>query len=348
MHTALRRLALVAAIGAAGSWTAKLWLRRSRRISFQNKIVLITGGSRGLGLVIARQLAAAGARLALCARDAAELARAEAELRHWPTQILTHVCDITRREEAERLVARVEAELGPIDILINNAGVISVGPVEYMNIADYEQAMQIHFWGPLYIIQKVIPSMRARGQGRIVNVASIGGRLSVPHLIPYCASKFAMVGLSRGLRSELAKDGILVTTVSPGLMRTGSPRQALIKGQHQREYAWFSISDSLPALSIRAEQAAAQILDACRHGDSELVISAPAKLAVMLNTLAPELTAEVLAAVNRLLPGMSAGGSETKKGYESESAWSPSWLTFLTEQAAQRNNELPPPSRFSS
>src|SRR6185503_4123757 len=121
----------------------------------------------------------------------------------------------------------------------------------------------------------VLPEMRARREGRIVNITSIGGKISVPHLLPYSASKFALVGLSEGLRAELAKDGIVVTTICPGLMRTGSPRNATFKGQHRAEYAWFSIGDSLPVTAMSADRAARQILTACKRGEAEVVLSVP-------------------------------------------------------------------------
>ncbi|MEJ7710408.1 MAG: SDR family oxidoreductase [Pyrinomonadaceae bacterium] len=139
------------------------------------------------------------------------------------------------------MVQRVTETLGGIDVLINNAGLIQVGPLEVMTLEDYEEAMRTHFWAPLYTILAVLPQMRRRQEGRIVNISSIGGKIAVPHLVPYSASKFALVGLSTGLRTELAKDKIVVTTVSPGLIRTGSPRNATFKGKHREEYAWFSI-----------------------------------------------------------------------------------------------------------
>jgi short-subunit dehydrogenase len=200
--------------------------------------------------------------------------------------------------------------------------------------------MAVHFWGPLYATLAVLPQMRARRDGRIVNVSSIGGKISVPHLVPYSASKFALAGLSDGLRAELAKDGVVVTSVFPGLMRTGSPRNATFKGRHRAEYAWFAISDSLPVSSIGAERAAAQIIDACRHGRAELVITTQAQLAVKFRALFPEAAAELLAVVNRLLPGPGGIGRARAKGRESESALAPSVLTTLTEWAAQRNNEM--------
>jgi NAD(P)-dependent dehydrogenase (short-subunit alcohol dehydrogenase family) len=208
-----------------------------------------------------------------------------------------------------------------------------------MTLADYEDAMNTHFWGPLYMTMAALPHMRRQGEGRVVNITSIGGRVSVPHLVPYSASKFALVGLSDGLQAELARDNILVTTVCPGLMRTGSPVNAMFKGQRPQEYAWFAISDSLPLTSIDARRAARQIIDACRHGDAELVITIQAKLAILARTVAPELFADFMALMNRLLPGPAPGGDEAKPGRESESGWAPSPLTALSDAAARENNE---------
>jgi short-subunit dehydrogenase len=182
--------------------------------------------------------------------------------------------------------------------------------------------------------------MRARGGGRIVNISSIGGRVAVPHLVPYCASKFALVGLSDGLRAELARDNIIVTTVCPGLMRTGSPVNAMFKGRRSLEYAWFAISDSLPGAAIDAHRAAARILEACRRGDAELVITVQAKLAILARTLAPELFADAMTLVNALLPRPTADGDEARRGRESESMWTRSPLTASTYRAARENNEL--------
>jgi NAD(P)-dependent dehydrogenase (short-subunit alcohol dehydrogenase family) len=201
--------------------------------------------------------------------------------------------------------------------------------------------MATHFWGPLHLMFEIVPSMRSRGFGRIVNISSIGGRVAVPHLAPYCASKFALAGLSDAVRTELDQYGIRVTTVAPGLMRTGSPVNASVKGNHQAEYAWFAISDSLPGLTVSAETAARQIVDACRYGDPELTISLPAKLAIIANHLAPGAVANALIAANSILPGPnSANGERGKRGGESESKWAPSAATVLSDKAAVVNNEM--------
>ena len=340
MSRLFHKAVAVAATASAGWFVARAALAHSRRISLKGRAVLITGGSRGLGLVMARQLVSAGAHVAICARDEQELARAAGDLRQYGSVgVLTDVCDVTDAAQVREWVRSVHARTGAVDVLINNAGMIQVGPLASMTVQDYEQALATHFWGPLAAIRASLPLMR-RG-GRIVNIASIGGAAAVPHLAPYCASKFALVGLSRGLRLELLRDGIYVTTVLPGLMRTGSPPQALFKGRHRAEYALFTISDALPLVSVSAERAARQILKACRDGRAELQLSLPTKLAAAVNAVCPELTAEFLTALNRALPGPGGIGTEQVKGYESTSALAPSWLTRLSDRASIRNNQLP-------
>lgn len=331
---------LLAAAGAGALVAARSVVRRLTDYDLKGKTVLITGGSRGLGLVLAREFADEGARVAICARDHAELERARADLAARGAKVLAFPCDVTDRTQVRELVDVVTRHFGGVDVLVNNAGVIQVGPLEVMTLEDFEQAMDVHFWGPLYATLAVLPQMRARRDGRIVNVSSIGGKLSVPHLVPYSASKFALAGLSEGLRSELAKDNIVVTTVFPGLMRTGSPRNATFKGRHRSEYAWFAISDALPVSSIQAERAARQIVTACKRGQAELVITTQAVLAVKFRALFPEATADLLALANRLLPGPGGIGRARAKGKESESALAPSLLTTLNEWAARRNNEI--------
>jgi short-subunit dehydrogenase len=229
---------------------------------------------------------------------------------------------------------------GGIDVLVNNAGKIEVGPMQVMTLDDYREAMQTHFWAPLYTIMAAMPVMRRQGGGRIVNISSIGGKLSVPHLLPYSASKFALTGLSEGLRAELARENIIVTTICPGLMRTGSPRNATFKGEHRAEYAWFTISDSLPLISMQAERAARRIITACKRGEAEVVLTVQAKLAVLFHGIFPGLTSDLFRLVNRLLPAAGGIGTARAKGYESESALAPSWLTALSERAAANNNEF--------
>jgi NAD(P)-dependent dehydrogenase (short-subunit alcohol dehydrogenase family) len=307
------------------------------------RVAVITGGSRGLGLVLARELVREGARVAICARDLAELARAGDQLESLGADVLALTCDVTRPEDVEEALAQVRERFGPVDILINNAGVIQVGPMEVMTPEDYDHALQVHFWGPLHTTLAVLPEMRRRKSGRIVNIASVGGKISVPHLLPYSASKFALVGFSEGLRSALARDRVYVTTVCPGLMRTGSPRNATFKGRHRGEFAWFSIGDSLPLFSMDATVAARRILEACRRGDAELVMPASTAAAIKLNALFPAAGAAVMSLAERLLPGPGGIGTDARPGADSTSRWSPSVLTRPGDEAAARNNETARP-----
>ncbi len=332
--------ALVRAGLAAGAvLAARQWIRRRRRVELRGRAVLIAGGSRGLGLALAREFGRRGARVAICGRDADTLERARQDLAGRGIEVQALACDVGNRDQAFRTVEDLAARLGGLDVLVNVAGVVEVGPLETMTLADFDEAMRTNFWGPLHTTLAALGPLRARGGGRIVTVASIGGKVAVPHLLPYAASKFAVAGLSEGLRAELARDGILVTTVDPGLMRTGSPRHAIFKGRHRAEFAWFSVADALPGLSMDAERAARRIVEACRHGDASVVLGLPAKLAVALHALAPGVTADALGVVHRLLPPPGGIGTTGAPGRESASAWSPSWLTALGERAARALNQ---------
>jgi len=317
-------------------------LARQRAFSFRGRTVVITGGSRGLGLELAREFASEGARLVLLARDEDELARAESELSPAGARVLAVRCDVRERSEVSSAIDRAAREFGRIDVLVNNAGIIQVGPLDHMTREDFENAMAVHFRGPLETMLAVLPHLRRVGGGRIVNIASIGGKIALPHMVPYTASKFALVGLSDGFRAELRRENILVTTVCPGLMRTGSPPNAMFKGRHRREYAWFAIADSLPLLSMGSRRAARKIVSACRRGSARLVVGVPAKAAVLFSEMFPGAAAALAAVTNRVLPKADPSGDGTAlSGRDSESEWSRSVLTRASERAARRNNELP-------
>ena len=314
--------------------------RKLAKFKFQDRSVVITGGSRGLGLVIARRLARQGAKLAILARDSDELSRAESQLTANGAVVFPIQCDVRNQEEVNSAIGRIVARFGGVDVLINNAGMIQVGPQDHMTIKDYEEALAIHLYAPLYCTLAVLPHMRTAHQGRIVNIASVGGKIGFPHMAPYCTSKFALVGLSDSLRAELRRENIFVTTVCPGLMRTGSPRNARFKGQHRREYAWFAVSGSLPILSMDAERAARQIVEGCRRGAAQVVIGLHVRAAILFNELFPGATAQLTALTNRLLPAPDESGSKAhREGSESESWLAPRWLTRLSEKAAVRNNQ---------
>jgi NAD(P)-dependent dehydrogenase (short-subunit alcohol dehydrogenase family) len=325
---------------AAAAGAVHLFLRNSRRMELQGKVVLITGGSRGLGLVLARSFVKRGAQVAICARDESDLHKVRQEFAESGYPLLTVVCDIGVQSEVEALIGTVEKELGGVDILVNNAGTILVGPAENQSTHTFKEAMRTNFWGPYYAITAAVDQMKQRGSGRIINITSIGGKIAFPHLLPYTTSKFALVGYSEGLRAELARHNIFVTTVCPGLMRTGSPRNADFSGQSAKEYAWFAISDSLPIASISAQSAARKIIDACIHGEAEVHLGITAKIGAVVQGCAPGATAELLSVINRYMPESLPGLPPPQKGWQSQSPISESFLTKLTKDAEIANNEV--------
>jgi NAD(P)-dependent dehydrogenase (short-subunit alcohol dehydrogenase family) len=316
-------------------------LRERKREDFFDQVVIITGGSRGLGLEMARLLAEEGARLALLARNEPELEAARRELEEMGADVQAILCDVTDREQVERAVDQVVQRFGRVDALINNAGIVQVSPLDHVKLEDFEVAMAVHFWGPLYAMMRVIPIMRRQGKGRIINITSIGGKVAVPHLAPYDASKFAIVGLSDAFRAELDKDGIQVTTVAPGLMRTGSYYHGNFKGQNEEEFAWFSAMASSPLMAMHSERAARQVLRAAHYGTSKVTITFQARMLALVEELFPNITAWLMKRFNQMLPDPApVAGDEVRTGFESRSKVAPSGLTKLGDKAAEKNNEL--------
>ena len=334
-----RNILLISAAATAASAGAavagyQLYRRARTRESLAGKIVLITGGSRGLGLALAQEFASRGARIAICARDEEELQRAKDLLASSGADVFTHVCDISVQDEVFNLVNAVTTHFGRIDVLVNNAGVITVGPLESQTLTEFQEAVDIMYWGAVYPSLAVLPQMRSRGHGNIVTITSIGGKVSVPHLLPYCGAKFAAVGFSEGLRSEVAQDGIEVTTVVPGLMRTGSHQRAYFKGKHEQEYTWFALGATLPGVSIGARRAARKIVSAVQVGQAEIVLTPQAKLMTRFHGLFPTITSKLFGVVNRMLPSPEGDPRQRWLGMESKTAVTQSFLTKLGRDAA--------------
>jgi NAD(P)-dependent dehydrogenase (short-subunit alcohol dehydrogenase family) len=324
-------------------------VRRMIGIDLEGKVVVITGGSRGLGLSLAREFARQGCKLVLCARDLRELQQAERDLASRDATVLTIPCDVSDREQVQQMIETAIERMGRIDILVNNAGIMQVGPLATMTLEDFENALGTNFWGSVYATLAVLPHFRRWRSGRIVNITSIGGKVAVPHMLPYDAAKFAIVGFSEGLRVELARENILVTTVIPGCMRTGSPLNALFKGQQEREYAWFALGDVLPVASVSATRAARRIVQATRRGEAEVTLTLLARLARLTHDLFPSLTSELLTLTSGLLPespGDAGKSLQAVRGSELASA-TPA-ISRLVERYAQRfnqhgGNSHPPP-----
>jgi NAD(P)-dependent dehydrogenase (short-subunit alcohol dehydrogenase family) len=291
-------------------------------------------------LSLARDGARRGGCVALCAGFVVVHTPPRDELRTLCDDVMAIQCDITVQEQVDEMVRVVVGHYGQLDVLVNNAGVISVAPMEEMTLLDYEEAMQTHFYGPLYTTLAALPAMRGRRQGRIVNIASIGGKVPAPHLLPYTASKFALVGFSEGLRAELMKDDIYVTTVCPGLFRSGSPRNATFKGRNYEEYAWFATADATPGLSLDVDRLAQRILRAAQHGQAELITPLNAALAARLHGICPGMTSELGAVANRFLPKPGGIGPRRARGYESSSGLVPEYAAAINTSAARANNEI--------
>ena len=312
--------------------------RRSREVDLAGSVALVTGGSRGLGFLIAEELVRQGCRVAICARDLLELEKARARLERAGAPVLAIPCDVGDQAQVEAMLATIEADFGPVDLLFNNASIIQVGPLEEMALEDFHHAMDINFWGTVIPTLAVLPSMRQRRAGRIVNITSIGGKVSIPHLLPYGAAKFATVGFSEGLTAELAGEGIQVTTVIPGLMRTGSPVNAFFKGEAEREFAWFSLGDATPISAMNARRAARKIVAATRRGAVTITLSWQAKMLRLAHDLFPSATMRLLSLVDQALP-QGDGDSEQVRGMQLATSVSPSPATAMMNRAARENNQ---------
>lgn len=335
-----RRLALLGIVALAGrSHTATRDRRQGRLFG---KRVLILGGSRGLGLNLAREFGRRGATLYLAARDPEELEVARGELEGRGVETHVGTCDVSNKEEIDNLLVAAREEMGDVDVLVNVAGVIQVGPAEVLSGEDFREAMDVNFWSQVHACYGIFPSMKGRG-GSIVNITSVAGVMAVPHLLAYSASKSAVVGFSSAFGAEMDRHGIRVTTVVPGLMATGSFLHARAKGRASAEYKLFSLAASLPLLAMDARRAARKIVDACERGDRWVTVGAQARLAHLAAGLMPQLTAAGLAFVARRLPG--PGGARPSQnaapGWTLNRGPLVSFFTSRGDAAARRNNEIP-------
>jgi NAD(P)-dependent dehydrogenase (short-subunit alcohol dehydrogenase family) len=299
-----REKILVGALAGAGAiWGARAWRRSRRRIDLAGRVVIVTGASSGHGFVVATQAAERGAHLVLAARDPDQLDAARAALiGKGAASVSALPTDVRDPAQVGAMVNQAIERHGRIDVLVNNAGIISVGPIDAMRPEDFRAAMETNFWGAFHATMAVLPQMRAQQFGRIANVVSVGGKRAVPHMLPYTAGKFALAGFTQGLRTELARDNILVTGIYPSTMRTGGHTHAWLRGNREAEYAWFALSDSIPILSPSAAQAARQLWQAVCDGEPEVTVGWPSRLMVVAQALFPNELAEILTLADRILP----------------------------------------------
>jgi len=318
---------------------------RRGEADLRGNVVLITGGSRGLGLALAEELTTLGCRLALCARDPEELARAADRLKSRHAEVFTVVCDVTDRDQVAAMLGQVTEHYGAIDLLIANAGIITVAPVTTLSVEDFDRVMAVNFEGVVNVALGVLPQMESQGGGRIAVISSIGGKVAVPHLLPYSCAKFAVAGFAAGLRAELASSNITVTTIYPGLMRTGSHLQAEFGGEQAEEYDWFALGASSPyPVASSAQRAARLIVNAIRRGEAEYIFPVTALLAARASALFPATTTALLARVNEILPAANTAPGQNRfvKGSEIKNS-APNLVrdaaTVLGQRAAAQLNQ---------
>jgi NAD(P)-dependent dehydrogenase (short-subunit alcohol dehydrogenase family) len=327
-------------LGAAIT-VSEVYKAKQRATVMCGKIVVIMGGSRGLGLEIARQFGLGGAHLVLVARNEDELRNALGKLHAEgaiPNGAAAHivVADVSKQEDCERAIASATERFGRVDVLVNCAAIMTVAPFEDQTTEAFHQAMDINFFGALYAIQAVLPQMLERGAGSIVNIASIGGKVAVPHMLPYVAGKFALVGFSEGLHAELRHKGIRVTTVCPGLMRTGAHVQVKLAGDAEKEYRWFALGATMPGLSIAARSAARKIFAATVAGKAEITITPQAWLGAPVMGMAPNFSQQFAAAVNHLVLPAPNGNKQVVSGSEIEAKKNGTWSEHLIRENNQQ------------
>ena len=256
------------------------------------QVAIITGGSRGVGLALAHRFGRAGCKLVLASRSEDELEMAREELLHKGSvaneeDIQLVSLDLTERDQIPGLIAAALNTFGRLDILINNAGIMEVGPVENQPLEAYDRCMDLIFFAALHTIDAALPHMLRQGSGSIVNICSVGGKIAVPHMLPYVAAKFALTGFSEGLHTELRHKGIRVTTVCPGLMRSGGEAHAHFAGDVEAEKRWFELAAKTPIIAANVHGAADKIFRATSVGRAEITITPQAWVAARAYGLAP-------------------------------------------------------------
>jgi short-subunit dehydrogenase len=335
--------ALLTAAGLGAGLAVRSLIGHKREENLTGQVVLITGGSKGLGIALARRFAAEGCRLAITARNREELHGAKRELERRGAQVFSTTCDVTVEAQVKQMIGEVEAHFGRIDILVNNAGQIEVGPLTTMTVKDFDSAMNVMFWGTVFPTLALIPEMVKRHSGKIVNITSLGGKVSVPHMVPYTCAKFAATGFSEGLRAEMLPEGVQVTTIVPGLLRTGSFLNAMFKGNQEEEARWFSAGASMPGLTMTADAAAKQIVTAVKRGEAERILTGGAKALSTFHDLFPGAASDLAGLIAAALLPVATGVTSSKPGSRLSSLKTPAMKFLLTlgKSAAQRYRQNP-------
>ncbi|NET31877.1 MAG: SDR family oxidoreductase [Cyanothece sp. SIO1E1] len=196
---------------------------------------LITGASQGSGRATALLFASKGYDVAIAARQPERLEAIADEIRALGRRAIAIPTDVGDPQQVEALISDALTTYAHIDVLVNNAGICLTGSMEKTTLQDWQQIMATNFWGYVYTIQALLPHLLAQGHGHIVNVGSFGGKMPLPNMTAYCASKYAVTGLTETLQLELAPQGIQVCAVHPGVIKSSFLERALFRGQTQQD-----------------------------------------------------------------------------------------------------------------
>jgi 3-hydroxybutyrate dehydrogenase len=192
----------------------------SLAVDLTGRVAVVTGGGRGIGAAVARALAQAGARVVVSARSAGQIEGVAADLADAGFEACAVACDVTDPESVDRLLGAAEAELGPVEILVNNAGVSSSAPLRNLELEEWNRLMAVNATGTFLCTRAFLPGMVANGWGRVINVASVAGRAGAAYISAYAASKHAVIGFTRSVAAEVAAKGVTVNAICPGYVET--------------------------------------------------------------------------------------------------------------------------------
>jgi short-subunit dehydrogenase len=247
---------------------------------------IVTGASRGIGVYIATALAKEGVNLVLAARSLDDLEKVRADMQALGVKALAVKCDVSSADDRAELVRRAEAEMGPVDLLINNAGVERVARFATMAPADIVETLNVNLEAPMLLSQLVLPGMLARGRGHIVNIASGAGKVGVPMGTSYCASKHGLVGFTHALHAELRRSPVGASVVCPAFVADA--------GMYARWEAQ-GIRSPMIAGTAKPEAVAKAVLRCIRKNKVEATVNTPpVRPLIVLANIAPSMVAPLL------------------------------------------------------
>ncbi|NIM25061.1 MAG: SDR family NAD(P)-dependent oxidoreductase [Nitrososphaeria archaeon] len=252
-------------------------------MNFKNKLVLITGASSGIGRAAALQFAKKGANLILVARNKEKLNQTAEDLKKFNVSIFVLECDVSKKSDVEKMAKSILEKHDSVDILVNNAGFAIYGPVSKLSIEEIESQMATNYFGMIYCVKNFLPSMIKKKSGHIVNVASVAASFGLPGIASYCASKFAMLGFSEGLKHELKGTGVGITVVSPIMVRTNF-----------FDHPSFEKMPKYSPTSLSPETVANAILKAANSSRLEIIVPSFVRGAVWMKETFPYLINPIL------------------------------------------------------